>query len=146
MYLGHPIDRRHLSEAVGTAAIAPAWLHGPRSAAFCLSTADFDGATKYLGDSVEAGRQLEIKELMAFGLAHLANTLIYLTRFDEAWETAQNCLRVSREIGDGRMCRPWRSRSLTIICGRAGGRSSRRKKASASLPRSACHGRGVRQS
>jgi tetratricopeptide (TPR) repeat protein len=66
----------------------------------CLSTADFDGATKYLGDSVEAGRQLEIKELMAFGLAHLANTLIYLTRFDEAWETAQNCLRVSREIGD----------------------------------------------
>ena len=66
----------------------------------CLSTADFDGATKYLGESVEAGRQLQIKELMAFGLAHLSNTLVYLTRFDEAWETAQNCLRVSREIGD----------------------------------------------
>ena len=36
---------------------------------------------------------------MAFGLGHTANTMIFLTRFDEAWETAQDCLRVSQEIG-----------------------------------------------
>jgi tetratricopeptide (TPR) repeat protein len=66
----------------------------------CTGTGDFDGAIKYLGESVEVGRELNVKEQMAFGMTHTANTLMFLTKFDDAWLKAQEAMRVCEEIGD----------------------------------------------
>jgi class 3 adenylate cyclase/tetratricopeptide (TPR) repeat protein len=66
----------------------------------CTFSGDFEGAVKYLGESVEIGRELNVKEQMAFGLAHTANTLMFMTRFDEAWQTAQEAYQVAQEVGD----------------------------------------------
>jgi tetratricopeptide (TPR) repeat protein len=66
----------------------------------CTFSGDFEGAVKYLGESVEIGRELNVKEQMAFGLAHTANTLTFMTRFDEAWQTAQEAYQVAQEVGD----------------------------------------------
>jgi len=66
----------------------------------CTFSGDFEGAVKYLGESVEIGRELNVKEQMAFGLTHTANTLTFMTRFDEAWQTAQEAYQVAQEVGD----------------------------------------------
>ncbi len=64
----------------------------------CTMTGDFQNAVHYLGESAEIGRELNIKEQMAFGLTHTANTLTYMARFDDAWEKAQEAMMVSQEI------------------------------------------------
>lgn len=66
----------------------------------CTGTGDFDSAIKYLGESIEVGRELNIKEQMAFGATHTANTLMFLTQFDEAWQKAQEAMQICEEIGD----------------------------------------------
>ncbi|MBI5649832.1 MAG: AAA family ATPase [Chloroflexi bacterium] len=66
----------------------------------CTSSGDFDGAIRYLGESVEVGRELNVKEQMAFGTTHTANTLMYITKFDEAWQKAQEAMQICEEIGD----------------------------------------------
>lgn len=66
----------------------------------CTASGDFDTAVKYLGESVEVGRELNIKEQMAYGLTHTANTLMFLTKFDEAWNKAQEAMRVCEQAGD----------------------------------------------
>src|SRR5205823_5514839 len=65
--------------------------------AICTMAADFEGAEKHLGEAVELGFSINSKETQAFGKAHLSNTLTYMTRFDEAWQAAQDALRISRE-------------------------------------------------
>ncbi|HLF28278.1 MAG TPA: adenylate/guanylate cyclase domain-containing protein [Anaerolineae bacterium] len=66
----------------------------------CLTAADFDGALKHLGSSVEVGRAANAKEPMLFGMAHMSNTLLYLTRFEEAWRTAEECRRLAEASGE----------------------------------------------
>jgi len=66
----------------------------------CTAAGDFDGAVNYLGESVQIGRELDIKEQMAVGLVHIANTQSYMTRFEESWVTSQEALRISEEIGN----------------------------------------------
>lgn len=66
----------------------------------CTMVGDFSGAEHYLGESVELGRQLDIKEQMVYGLTHMTGTLVNMTRFDEAWEAAQEATQVIDEIGD----------------------------------------------
>ncbi len=66
----------------------------------CTSVGDFEGAVRYLGESIQVGRQSNQKEQMAFGLTHTANTLIFLTRFEDAWRTAQEAYQVAQEAGD----------------------------------------------
>lgn len=63
-------------------------------------SAQFDQAEHYLGRSVQIGHDLRLGELEAMSLAHLAATMVYMTRFDEAWERAQEGLVVSRASGD----------------------------------------------
>ncbi len=65
----------------------------------CNMVGDFPGVAHYLGESIELGRQLDIKEQMAYGLTHMAAALTNMTRFDEAWATAQEALQLVDEIG-----------------------------------------------
>ena len=53
------------------------------------ATGDFEDAVDHLSESAEIGRDLELEEPRLFGLTHTANTLTYMTRFEEAWQKAQ---------------------------------------------------------
>ena len=66
----------------------------------CSMTGDFANAARYLEESVQHGRQLNVEALMAFGLAHKANMLTHMTRFDEVETTAREGLQLVNEIGD----------------------------------------------
>jgi class 3 adenylate cyclase/tetratricopeptide (TPR) repeat protein len=66
----------------------------------CTAMADFSGANRYLTEAAELGRKMAMKDQMAYGLAHKANTLVYMTQFEEAWVTAQEGLEVSNESGN----------------------------------------------
>jgi class 3 adenylate cyclase/tetratricopeptide (TPR) repeat protein len=61
---------------------------------------NFEEAAKYLDESVKIGRQTDQKEQQAIGLCHFTNTMTFMTRFDEAWKTAQEAWQVSEELGD----------------------------------------------
>lgn len=66
----------------------------------CAVKADFDGIAYYMNDLVEVGQSSGSLDFIAVGLEHLASSLTYMTRFDEAFEKAKEGLRVSREIGN----------------------------------------------
>lgn len=66
----------------------------------CMSVGDFDAAVNYLSESVQIGERMNLKEQMALGLVHIANTQLYMTQYDQAWETAQKSRRISEEIGN----------------------------------------------
>src|SRR5207248_11423818 len=66
----------------------------------CSGNGDFENGAKYLSEAVEVGKKLNQKEHMAFGLTHTTNFQTYMTRFDDAWRSAQQAMQVSEEIGD----------------------------------------------
>ncbi|HEY0069880.1 MAG TPA: BREX system ATP-binding domain-containing protein [Chloroflexia bacterium] len=66
----------------------------------CTAMADFSGANKYLTEAAALGKKLDMKDQTAYGLAHKANTLVYMTQFEDAWVTAQEGLQVSNESGN----------------------------------------------
>ncbi|MGD2078034.1 MAG: adenylate/guanylate cyclase domain-containing protein, partial [Chloroflexota bacterium] len=66
----------------------------------CTVQADFDGVINYMSDLLDVGEQLGSKEYMALSLEHIASSLMYLTRFEEAQKAADRGLKLSREIGD----------------------------------------------
>ncbi len=66
----------------------------------CTAMADFDGVIQHMGHLAQVGERLGSKEFMAMGMNHVASSLLYMTRFDEAWTKAQEALRLAREIGD----------------------------------------------
>jgi tetratricopeptide (TPR) repeat protein len=66
----------------------------------CLPTGNFSAAMESLGSSVDVAREIGIKEELAEGLIHSANTLSYMTRFDEAWEAAQEGMALAQELDD----------------------------------------------
>src|SRR5205085_7361881 len=69
--------------------------------ALSLPTGNFADAVKTLGDSVEnASAAPGMREELATALGHLALTMTYYTRFDEAWRAAQECRQVAEEIGN----------------------------------------------
>jgi len=72
----------------------------------CTAQADFDSAMLHMGELVEVGEQVGSREYMSLGLEHVSSSLLYLTRFEEAFEMAQKALKVSREVGD-RMIEAW---------------------------------------
>ena len=74
------------------------------------STGDFDGALGHQKESLQIGRDLDVDEPRLFGLAHIANTMTYLTRFDEAWETADEARKKAEELGN----RKYLSEALTF--------------------------------
>jgi class 3 adenylate cyclase/tetratricopeptide (TPR) repeat protein len=66
----------------------------------CNMMGDFGNAAKYLGESVEIGRELDLEEQMAYGLSHMAGTLTNLTKFDDAAQKAREALELARSIGN----------------------------------------------
>ena len=66
---------------------------------FCTFTADFEGAVRHLSEAARIGKELEIAEAKLYGMTHIANTLTYLTRFDDAWRTSQEVLAMAKAEG-----------------------------------------------
>ncbi|MDL1896816.1 hypothetical protein FBQ82_11105 [Anaerolineae bacterium CFX7] len=63
-----------------------------------LGTADFDTAMHYMGDAVQVGKDLQVKEQILWGLAHLASTYAFMLRFDDAEQVAAEGLAMAREM------------------------------------------------
>lgn len=66
----------------------------------CTAMADFDAVVVHMGEVVAIGERLGSNEHRVMGLEHVASSLMFLTRFDEAWLKAQETLQLAREIGD----------------------------------------------
>jgi class 3 adenylate cyclase/tetratricopeptide (TPR) repeat protein len=66
----------------------------------CTFTADFEGVLRYMGNTVEMGREANSKEQQAIGLEHVAGSLLFMTRYEEGWAAAGEALQLSREVGD----------------------------------------------
>jgi ATP/maltotriose-dependent transcriptional regulator MalT len=66
----------------------------------CTAQADFDMAVEHMDELTEIGERLGSKPYMAMGLEHIANSMLYLTRFEEAQDTADRGLKLAREIAD----------------------------------------------
>ncbi|HSG78135.1 MAG TPA: hypothetical protein VLD62_01030, partial [Acidimicrobiia bacterium] len=62
--------------------------------------AEFDRVEYYMGQVAEIGRERSLEEPTLFGLTHLANTLVYLTRYDEALPVALQGLDAAEEAGN----------------------------------------------
>jgi len=54
----------------------------------------------HMGELVEIGERVGTKDYIVTGLEHVASSLLWLAKFDEAQEKAEEALRISREIGD----------------------------------------------
>ena len=63
----------------------------------------FDDAIEHLSESAKIGQELELEEPRLFGMVHTANTLMYMTRFDEAWRA----IREARGVAEGLGNRKW---------------------------------------
>jgi class 3 adenylate cyclase/tetratricopeptide (TPR) repeat protein len=66
----------------------------------CTAVADFEGVIRYMDEAVALGKDLNEKEQQVLGLAHIASSQLYMLQFEEAWDTAEEGLTLSREIGD----------------------------------------------
>jgi tetratricopeptide (TPR) repeat protein len=66
----------------------------------CLPSADFTAAMDALGTSVDVARDSELKEELTGALAHTAATLSYMARYDEAWEAAQEGMKLAEDQDD----------------------------------------------
>jgi predicted ATPase/class 3 adenylate cyclase len=66
----------------------------------CTAVADFDGVVRYMDEVIDIGKTLGVEEQMATGLAHIASSQVFMGHFDEAWETMEEGLALSRTIGD----------------------------------------------
>ena len=64
------------------------------------AVADFNGALAHQGEAAQLGNAPGMEESRLFGLTHTANTLTYMTRFDEAWQKAQEARQLAEEIGN----------------------------------------------
>ena len=63
---------------------------------------DFEGAIDHLEESATIGEELDAEEPKLFGLTHTANTLTYMTRFDEAWDAAQTARKAAEATGNSK--------------------------------------------
>jgi class 3 adenylate cyclase/tetratricopeptide (TPR) repeat protein len=66
----------------------------------CSAKADFKSVVDTMAEVVALGKELRNQEYVMLGLEHVATSLVYMNRFDEAKGKAEEGLRVAREIGD----------------------------------------------
>jgi class 3 adenylate cyclase/tetratricopeptide (TPR) repeat protein len=62
--------------------------------------AEFDEVAHYMGEVTRLGTEAGAEEPTLFGMVHLANTLVYLTEFDEALVEAEKALAKAEELGN----------------------------------------------
>ncbi|MFQ5796113.1 MAG: AAA family ATPase, partial [Candidatus Bipolaricaulia bacterium] len=67
---------------------------------FCTATADFEGAVDHLSEAARIGRELDLEEPKLYGLTHIANTQTFMTRFEDAWQTANEARQFAEEVGN----------------------------------------------
>jgi len=60
---------------------------------------EFDQAYESLQTAARIGREIDDLEARLFGLTHIANTLIYMGRFEESYEVANEALELAIETG-----------------------------------------------
>lgn len=63
-----------------------------------LGTADFDTAMHYMGDAVQVGKDLNVKEQILWGFAHLASTYAFMLRFDDSEQVAAEGLQMAFDL------------------------------------------------
>ena len=61
---------------------------------------EFEQVEYYMSEVTRLGADLDDSDSVLFGMTHLSNTLVMLTRFDEALEEAQKTLAYAREHGN----------------------------------------------
>jgi class 3 adenylate cyclase/tetratricopeptide (TPR) repeat protein len=66
----------------------------------CTAQADFENVVIYMDEVINIGHELDNQEFVATGLEHVATSLVYLTRFDQAEERGQQALQAARKLGD----------------------------------------------
>ena len=71
---------------------------------------EFDDAMGHLSESARIGSELELEEPRLFGLTHTANTLAYMTRFEESRQTGLEALQLAEELGNRR----WKAELLAL--------------------------------
>ena len=64
------------------------------------ATGDFEGALDHQSESTQIGRALDMEEPKLFGMTHMANTMTFMTRFEEAWPQAQEARQLAEEVGN----------------------------------------------
>ena len=62
----------------------------------------FEDAVDHLSESAKIGGQLDADEPRLFGLTHIANTLSYMTRYEDAWKAIQEARELAEELGNRR--------------------------------------------
>jgi class 3 adenylate cyclase/tetratricopeptide (TPR) repeat protein len=68
----------------------------------CAATGDLEGMAEHMQQFTLLGTEHKLEEPLLFGYAHNANALTLMARFDEAWETAQEALRLADQFGNRR--------------------------------------------
>ena len=71
---------------------------------------DFDEAVNHLEEAAEIGQNLAMEEPRLFGLTHIANTLTYMTRFEESREKVLEALPLAEQLGN----RKWQAELLGL--------------------------------
>ena len=64
------------------------------------SHGEFEDAWDHLSESAKLGRELDLVEPKLFGMTHIANTLTFTARFDEAEKMARETLLIAAEDGN----------------------------------------------
>ena len=75
-----------------------------------VGTGDLAGALGHQKESLQIGRDLDDDESRLFGMVHIANTMAFLARFDEAWERGEEAREKAEELGN----RKYLSEALTF--------------------------------
>ena len=69
---------------------------------------NFDDAVGHLEEAAEIGQNLAMDEPRLFGMTHIANTLNYMTKFDESREKVLEALPLAEQLGN----KKWQSELL----------------------------------
>ena len=66
----------------------------------CTARADFSSVVRYMDEVIELGKDMGNPAYVAMGSEHVASSLVYMGRFEEAYVKVQEGLRAARQIGD----------------------------------------------
>jgi tetratricopeptide (TPR) repeat protein len=65
----------------------------------CTIQADFDSVVEHMDLVIRVGKEINSREYEVMGFEHMANSMLYLTHYDESFEKAMEGLQIAREIG-----------------------------------------------